>query len=151
MACGNFATKGRASNPGVNLAGESGQVLKRLNTWKEEVGAAPYGRKSGQALYLSSDWSLRNCKVKCAILGTDHRIMLIAQLVKIRIVCPNVLHKLELADEACTDDKRCNTAIGAVLRRAFRQRRSICGSTADYFAPLEAPHGRIARIHPANM
>jgi hypothetical protein len=61
-------------------------VLKRLDTWKEEVGATLYGRESGQALYLSSDGTLRNRKVKRAILGTDHRITLIAKLVKIRIV-----------------------------------------------------------------
>ena len=49
-------------------------MLKRLDTWKEEVGATLYGRESGQALYLSSDGTLRNRKVKRAILGTDHRI-----------------------------------------------------------------------------
>ena len=65
----------------LNLAAESSKVLKRLDAWKEEVGPTLYGRESGQALYLSSDWSLRNCKVKRAILGTDHRIVLIAKFV----------------------------------------------------------------------
>src|SRR5262249_29783156 len=74
----------------LRLAAENSEVLKRFDPWKEEVGPTLYGCKSGQALYLSSDWSLRNCKVKRAILGADHRIVLIAQLVKIWIVCPNV-------------------------------------------------------------
>ena len=74
-------------------------MLKRFDPWKEEVGPTLYRRESGQALYPSSDWSLWNCKVKRAILGTDHRIVLIAKFMEIRVVCPNVLHKLELADK----------------------------------------------------
>ena len=135
----------------LKLAAESSKVLKRLDAWKEEVGPTLYGRESGQALYLSSDWSLRNCKVKRAILGTDHRIVLIAKFVEIRVVCPNVLHKLELADETCADHERGDTAIDAVLRGTFRQSWAICGATTDYFAPLEVPYGRVTRIHPANM
>jgi hypothetical protein len=42
--------------------------------------------------YLSSNWSFRNRKAKRAILSTDHRIALIAELVEIRVFCPNVLH-----------------------------------------------------------
>ena len=42
------------------LATESDEVVKRLETWKEEIGAAFYGRESWQALYLSPDWPLRN-------------------------------------------------------------------------------------------
>src|SRR5262249_16297943 len=83
--------------------------------------------------------------------GTDHRITLIAKLVKIRIVCPNVLNELELADKTCADYKRCNTAINAILRRTFRQSWTVCGSTTNYFASLEVPDGRVARIHSANI
>ena len=111
-------------------------MLKRFDARKEEVGTTLYGRESGQALYLSSDWSLRNCKVKRAILGADHRIVLIAQLVKIWIVCPNILHKLELSDETCADYERRDTAIGAVLRRAFRQSWTVRGSATDYLGLL---------------
>src|SRR5262249_27509126 len=139
----------RPSRP--NLASGRGEVLKRVDAWEEEVGPTLYGRESGETLYLLSDGTFWNCKVKRAVLSTDHRIALIAELVKIWIVYPNILHKLELPDEACADHERRNTAIDAVLRRAFRQTRSICGSATDYFAPLEAPHRRVTRIHPANL
>jgi len=33
----------------LNLAAESGEVMKRPDTQKEEIGAALYGRESGQA------------------------------------------------------------------------------------------------------
>src|SRR5262249_25134449 len=109
------------------------------------------GRESGQALYLLSDRTLWNRKVERAVLRADHRIVFIAKLVEIRIVCPNVLDELELADETCADYECGDTAIDAVFGRAFRQSWTICGSATDYFAPLEIPHGRVTRIHPANM
>jgi hypothetical protein len=62
----------------LNLAAVSGEVVKRLDTRKEEIGAALYGRESGQALYLSSDWPLRNSYVVAAVLSTDHRIAFVA-------------------------------------------------------------------------
>jgi hypothetical protein len=39
----------------VILAAESDEVVKRLETWKEEIGSAFDGRESGKALYLSPD------------------------------------------------------------------------------------------------
>jgi hypothetical protein len=53
--------------------------------------------------------ALWNRKVERSVLRPDHRI----KLVKIRIVYPNILHKLELADKACADYKRCNAAFNA--------------------------------------
>jgi hypothetical protein len=94
-------------------------VLKRFDTRKEEVGAAFYGRECRKALYLLSNWTLWNREVKSAILGADHRIVLIAELVEIRIVDPNVLDEFELADKTCADHKRGNAAFHAVLRRTL--------------------------------
>jgi hypothetical protein len=62
--------------------------------------------------------------------------------VEIRVVYPNVLNELELADEACADYERRDTAIDAVLRRAFRQSWTVRGSATDYFAPLKVAHER---------
>jgi hypothetical protein len=102
------------------LAAESGKILKRFNTRNEEVGSSSYCCEGGKALYLLSDRTLWNCKVKPAILGADHRIVLIAELVEIWIVDPNVLDEFELADEACADHKRRNPALDSVLRRTLR-------------------------------
>ena len=62
----------------MQLVAESCEVVKRFETWKEEIGAAFYGRESGQALYLASDWPLRNSYVVAAVLSTDHRIAFVA-------------------------------------------------------------------------
>ena len=55
----------------TKISAESGEVVKRLDTRKEEIGAALYGRESGQALYLSSDWPLRDRHVVACRL--EHR------------------------------------------------------------------------------
>ena len=62
----------------MQLVAESCEVVKRFEAWKEEIGAAFYGRESGQALYLSSDWPFRNGYVVAAVLRTDHRIAFVA-------------------------------------------------------------------------
>ena len=62
----------------LRFSAESGQVLKRLDTRKEEISAAFYGSESGQSLNLSSDWPLRNSYVVAAVLSADHRIALVA-------------------------------------------------------------------------
>ncbi len=62
----------------LKLASECGEVVKRLNTWEEEVGAAFYGRESRQALYLSPDRPLRDGHIVAAVLSADHRIAFVA-------------------------------------------------------------------------
>jgi hypothetical protein len=62
----------------LKLAAESGEVVKRLDTRNKEIGAVLYGRESGQALYLSSDWALRDRNIVGAVLSADHRIAFIA-------------------------------------------------------------------------
>ena len=103
--------------PAAWVAAESGKVPKRFNTRNEKVGSSPYCCEGGKALYLLSDGTLWNCKVKRAILGADHRIVLITELVEIWIVDPNVLDEFELTDEACADHKRRNPALDSVLGR----------------------------------
>ena len=62
----------------LKLASECGEVVKRLDTWEEEVGAAFYGRESRQALYLSPDRPLRDGHIVAAVLSADHRVAFIA-------------------------------------------------------------------------
>jgi hypothetical protein len=84
-------------------------------------------------------------------LSADHWIVLIAELVEIRVVYPNVLNELELADETRADHERRVAAIDTIFGRAFRQSWTECGSATDYFAPPDIPHRRVTRIHPPNM
>ena len=62
----------------TRFSAESGEVVKSLDTRKEEIAAAFYGRESGQALYLSSDWPLRDRHIVGAVLSADHRIAFVA-------------------------------------------------------------------------
>ena len=93
--------------------------MKRFYTRNKEVGAALYGRESRKALYFLSNWTLWNRKVKRAILGTDHRIVFIAELMEIWVIDPNVLRKFELADKACAYHERRNPTLYLVLGRTF--------------------------------
>jgi hypothetical protein len=61
-----------------DLAVESGEVVERLDTRKEEIAAAFYGREGWQTLYLSSDRPLRDRHIVAAVLSTDYRIAFIA-------------------------------------------------------------------------
>ena len=79
-----------------------------------------------------------------------YRIVFIAQLVELWVVHPNVLHEFELANETGADHERRNTAIGSILRSAFRQRRPVCRATTQDLAPIYI-HGRVTWIHPADM
>jgi hypothetical protein len=75
--------------PISNLAVESGEVVECLDTRKEEIPAAFYGREGGQTLYLSSDRPLRNSYVVAAVLSTDHRIASPAVPVNSQLaICP---------------------------------------------------------------
>ena len=93
---------------------------------------------------------LRNCKVKRAILNTDHGIVFVAKLVEIRIVYPNILGELELANEAGADHKGRNSALNAVPKRTFRQRRAVCRPAPDHPPSLNI-RGGVTRVHPTNM
>jgi hypothetical protein len=94
--------------------------LKRPDTWNEKICAALHGRKSWKALYLPSDRAPRDCEVIGAILGADEGITLIAKLVEIWVICPNVLRELELADEAGAYHERRDPTISSILKRTFQ-------------------------------
>ena len=108
----------------LNLAAESGEVVKRLDTRKEEIGAALYGRESGKALYLSSDWPLRDRHVVAAVLSSDHRIAFIAYSWKfgsfIQTFCANSNWRTRLAQITNAAIPRSTPSSGAPSAKARR-------------------------------
>ena len=80
----------------------------------------------------------------------DDRVALVAKLVEVPIVYPDVLRELELPDEARADDEGGDAALDPVVGRALRQteahRARLGGSSvAGSYSP------RVARIHAARM
>jgi hypothetical protein len=75
--------------------------------------------------YLSANRPFRNRHVKHAVLIADRWISFVAQFVKIWIIDPNILRKLKLAHEACTQNECRNATIHTVFGRTFWQGRSV--------------------------
>jgi hypothetical protein len=69
----------------------------------------------------------------------------VAKLVEIRIVYPNILGELELANEAGADHKGRNSALNAVPKRTFRQRRAVCRPAPDHPPSLNI-RGGVTRV-----
>ena len=76
------------------------EVSKRLDAREKEVGAPANGRKRGEPGNLSANRSLWNLEFECSVLSADDWVALITEFVKIPIVHPNVLRKLELPAQA---------------------------------------------------
>src|SRR5262249_7600948 len=85
-----------------------------------------------------------------AVLVADNRVALIAELVEISIVDPDILRKLELPNEACANHEGSNPAFDAVIRRVLWKVRPVGRATADHAAPIYI-YCRVARIHAANV
>ena len=134
----------------LNLAAERGKVAQRLDTRKEEVATALYGRESGQALYLSSDRTLRDRQIVGAVLSADHRIAFIAQLVEIWVVDPDVLREFELAHETCADHECGNAAIDPSSGAPSGRGGPYVAPRRIHFATLDI-YGRVTWVHPPNM
>jgi hypothetical protein len=75
-------------------------VSKRLEARHKKVGPTSDGREGWQTGDFLSDGALRDFVFERAILGADDRVAFVAELVKVPIICPNVLRELELSDEA---------------------------------------------------
>src|SRR5205823_5654369 len=69
---------------------------------------------------------------------------------KIRVIDPNILRKLKLAHEACTQNESCNATVNTVLGPTFCQGRSVGRTTADHSSSLNV-HRRVPRIHSPDM
>src|SRR5262252_1207221 len=89
---------------------ERRQIPERLETGQEKVGSAFHGRKRRQTGDLFPDRALRNLVFERAVLISDDRVALVAELVKVLVVCPDVLSELELPDEARAAHESGDTA-----------------------------------------
>src|SRR4051812_40994032 len=87
------------------FAGERRQIAERPDARQEKVGSAPRRGEGWQADDLSLDRPLGDREVVAAVLGANERIALVAELVELWVVDPDVLEELELAHEACTADE----------------------------------------------
>ena len=126
------------------------QVPQRFETGQEEVSSASYGGESRQSLYRFTDWSLRDLELQRPILRANERITLIAKFVKIPIIDPHVLRKLELAKQAGTSNESSDPPFNAILGLAFGQRRAVGAAAANHLPPIYV-RGCVAGIHPPDM
>src|SRR5215472_5734497 len=101
------------------------EPVQCLQSRQKEVGAAADSGKGGQAGDLAANRPLGNLEFQCPVLSADDRIALIAELVEIPIIYPDVLRELELPDETCADHERCDAALRAVVGGALRTMRTI--------------------------
>src|SRR5262245_49973766 len=97
---------------------ERRQVSQCLQSGKKEVGTALHRREGRQSFDRLADRSLGNLVFERAVLISDDRVALVAELVKVLVVCPDVLRELELADEARTANESGDSAFHSVLGRA---------------------------------
>src|SRR5262244_2074548 len=112
---------------------------------QKEVSATPYCGERGQAADLFSDGPLGDGHVEGAILGSKDGIALVAQFVKIRVICPDIHRKFKLPDQAGASNKGSDSPFNAVFWSALWQWRPISPSSTDHFSPVHV-HGSIAGI-----
>src|SRR6185437_5845325 len=93
------------------VIGECRKMSKRRNAGKEEVCAAPYGRKCRQAGDFFSYWTFGNFEFQRTVVIADDWVAFIAKLVKIPVIYPDVLREFVLPNEACADDKSGDAAL----------------------------------------
>src|SRR5439155_1561304 len=80
-------------------------------------------------------------------LGADERVELVAEVLELRIVDPDVHGELELPNQAAAADERGNSPLHAIVRRALRQRRTVGAAAPDHLPALHVLAG-VAKIHP---
>ena len=91
------------------------EVSKRLDAREEEVGAASHSGEGRQAGDCFADRTLWDFEFERAVLSADDRVAFVTELVKVSVVSPYILGKLELSDKACTDDESRYAAVGAII------------------------------------
>src|SRR5262249_42617259 len=111
---------------------ERRQILQRLETGPGKVGPPLHRREGLQSFDRLADRSLGNFVFERAVLISDDRVALVAELVKVLVVRPDVLSELELADEARAANESGDPAFHSVLRSAVRKRRPISPPPADH-------------------
>src|SRR5439155_13176666 len=83
-------------------------------------------------------------------LSADDRVALVTELVKVCVISPYILQKLELSDKACTDDESRYAAVGAIVWSVFRQRQTISSAAANHAAPIYVCCS-VARVHATHV
>src|SRR5207249_3693646 len=101
------------------------EIAKGLQARQKEIRSAPHGSESRQAGDFLPYRALRDLELQRPVLRADEGITLVAKFVKIPIIDPHVLRKLELADEAGATDKGSDPPFHTVLGHALGQRRAI--------------------------
>src|SRR5688572_4976410 len=122
------------------------EKTERPNPRQKEVGAALHGGKCGQPRDLLFDRPFRNRHVVRAVMRTDEGIPLVAELVELGVVGPDVLRELVLPDQTGAADKGGDTPFDSIFGSTFRQRRPV-RSAATNDAPTIHVHGGVARVH----
>lgn len=117
---------------------------------QEKICAASHRREGRQPEDLFPDRALRDFVFQRAVLMADDRVAFVAEFVKIPVVHPDILRKLELSNEARANHERDNAAFPAVLRRAFGQRGTIGRATPNHAAAVHVRRG-VAGIHPPDV
>src|SRR4051794_35859033 len=79
------------------------EIPQGLQPGQKEIGAAFHAGESRQSLDRLSNRAPGNLELERPVVIADDGIALVAELVKIRIVRPDVLRELELTDEARAD------------------------------------------------
>ena len=112
-------------------------------------GAAPHRGERWQSGDLPSYRALWNLEFERAVLVANYRVALVAQLVKIPIVDPNILRELILSNEARADDESGDAALDS-SSGALRQMWTVSSAATNHAAAINL-RGRVAGSMSANM
>src|SRR5258708_39200734 len=111
--------------------GKFGEPSQGFDSRQEKVGSAAYGGEGGQPPDRFADGAIGDLEFQRAVLGADDRIAFVFQLVKVPVIHPYVLRKLELADEARANDGSRDAPLPSVVGRAVRAMRAVSKAAPD--------------------
>src|SRR5262245_22082594 len=89
----------------ADLLTQRRQITERLDAGEEKIRTSLDRGEGRHTRYLLADRPLRHREIECAVLVADERVSFVAQLVKIPIIDPDILRKLKLPHEACTENE----------------------------------------------
>ena len=82
----------------VSMDTQGREIPKRFETREKKISAAFHCSEGRQAGDFLADGPFGNLELERAVLRADDRIALVAELMKITVVNPYILRKLELSD-----------------------------------------------------
>src|ERR1700722_1168334 len=125
-------------------------MAKRLEAREKEIRAASQRGEGRQANDLLANGPLGNLELERSVVRANDRVALVAKLVEVPIIYPDVLRELELPDEACANDEGGDPALDPIVGRALGKGRPIRRPPPDHPSPVHIVPG-VARIHPPNV